>query len=230
MRRGSSVLARRLQASRLRDPPADAMERSRVQGSDPSPRRLQLQRCAQARGLTPCRPTAIASQRLFRSRVWEEEQGARACARRPFDLLPGDWAQERPARSRPHLPGCLLGQLTDPGRPRTSASPHPGPALALGWSVHHARRGIRTTAPGSCAEGRAAVSPRISSPRHAQKNTFRGLRHAPPTYIINPKNLSPPLPPHGDSSRRAQARGLTPSCARIGCRPALALLRSATRP
>ena len=49
----------------------------------------------------------------FRSRVWGGGAGRSGCARRPLDLLPGDWAEERPARLRPHLPGRLLGQFTD---------------------------------------------------------------------------------------------------------------------
>ena len=155
-----------------------------------------------ARGLTPCHPTAIASQRPFRSRVWgEEEQGARAAPEDHLTSYPGTGRKSALlGRVRTCQGACLVSSPTS-GRPRTSASPHPGPALTLGWSVHHARRGIRTVAPGSCAERRAAVSPRISSPRHAQKNTSRRARHAPYAYIINPKNLSPP---------QLSSRGLSP--------------------
>jgi len=68
-----------------------------------------------------------------------------------FDLLPGDWAQERPARPRPHLPGRLLGQLTDPGRPRTLGIATSGPHIGAWMVCPPARRGLRTAAPGSCA-------------------------------------------------------------------------------
>jgi len=94
-------------------------------------------------------PTALASQRPFRSRVGGRR--SRALGLRPMTSWPltRDWAQKRPARSRPHLPGRLFGQLTDPGRTRTSASLHPGPALALGWSVHQPGEvsGLQPSAP-----------------------------------------------------------------------------------
>ena len=148
-----------------------------LQGSDASPRhccynavrRPALALVARARGLTP-----FANSVSLAAAVPLEGLGrrSRALGLRPmtFDLLPGDWAQERPARPRPHLPGRLFGQLTDPGRPRTSASPHPDPALTLGWSVHHARRGIRTTAPGSCAEGRFQDRRRLISEARAENH------------------------------------------------------------
>ena len=82
---------------------------------------------------------------------------SRALGAAPDDLLtsyPGTGRKSALlGRVRTCQSACLVSTPTS-GRPRTSASPHPGPALTLGWSVHHARRGIRTTAPGSCAEGR----------------------------------------------------------------------------
>src|SRR4029078_730261 len=117
--------------------------------------------------------------------------------------LPRDWGQEPPALSRPHLPGRLLGQLTDPGRPRTSASPHPDPALTLGWSVHQPGEvsGLQPPAPVLRGGSRIAA---VSSPRRAHTTTSRRPRHAPHAYIINPKNLSPVFfSPYGD-------RGQTP--------------------
>ena len=103
----------------------------------------------------PDDPAALASQRPFRSRVWgEEEQGTRAA---PDDLLtsyPGTGRKSALlGRVRTCQGACLVSSPTLAVREH-STSPHPDPALTLGWSVHHARRGIRTTAPGSCAEGR----------------------------------------------------------------------------
>jgi len=45
--------------------------------------------------------------------------------------------------------GACLVSFTDPGRPRTTSSPHPLPALALGWSVHQPGEGcgLRPPAP-----------------------------------------------------------------------------------
>ena len=93
--------------------PAGVRPLAPLQGSDPSSQRLQLQRCAESRGLAPLRPTALASQRPFRSRVGlgEEEQGARAA---PDDLLTS-------------YPG--LGA-------RAPCSVASAPARALVWSAH----------------------------------------------------------------------------------------------
>src|SRR5262245_44074528 len=79
-------------------------------------------------------PAAIASQR-----VPLEGWGRRSRAPRlaPDDLLtsyPGTGRKERPARPRPHLPGRLLGQLTDPGRTRTLGIAASGPRIGA-WMV-----------------------------------------------------------------------------------------------
>ena len=151
-----------------------AAKQAALPGSDASRPTLAAARWLRGRGgpdrLRSQQP--IASQRPFRSRVVRRRSsGARACARSTSSTSqPGDWAQERPARSRPHLPGRLFGQHH---RPWPSARPrlrqHPGPALTLGRSVHHARRGVRTAAPGSWARGAVAASPRVSSPRPRRK-------------------------------------------------------------
>jgi len=91
-----------------------------------------------------------------------------------FDLSPGDWAQERPARPRPHLPGRLLGQLTDPGRPRTFGIAASGPRVGAWMVCPPARRGLRTAAPGSCAERRFQDRRRLVS-------EARALRHRTPS-------------------------------------------------
>jgi hypothetical protein len=139
-------------------------------------------------------PTPLASQRTIPLEGWEEEQGARAA---PLDLLPGDWAQERPARSRPHLPGRLLGRLTDPGRPRTIGFSASGPRIGAWMVCPPARRGLRTAAPGSCADGRFQDRRRLISEARAEDHI--SPRPSCSAYLHHqPKNLSPPLPPLGE--------------------------------
>ena len=183
-------------------------------GQTPRPDACCYNAAAKPRGLTP-----FANSVSLAAAVPLEGLGrrSRALGLRPmtFDLLPGDWAQERPARPRPHLPGRLLGQLTDPGRPRTSASPHPDPALALGWSVHHARRGIRTAAPGSCAEGRFQDRRRLISEARADNHISQ-----PPSCSVclhhEPAKLIPAAGTH-----RWSAAGVVPAAAevRAQCHP-----------
>jgi hypothetical protein len=73
--------------------------------------------------------------------------------------------------------------------------------------------GLRPPAPVLRGGSRIAA---VSSPRRAQKNTFRGARHAPYAYIINPKNLSPVLAPHGE--RVVGRNKAKPYCADLSLR------------
>jgi hypothetical protein len=90
---------------------------------------------------------------------------------------------------------CLVSSPTLAVRGH-STSPHPDPALALGWSVHQPGEvsGLQPPAPVLRGGSRIAA---VSSPRRAQRTTSRRARHAPYAYIMNPKNLSPAFPPHG---------------------------------
>ena len=132
------------------------------------------QRCSCKRrgeGSDPFSPTPIASQRTIPLEgLGGGGAGHSGCARRPLDLLPGDWTQERPARPRPHLPGRLFGQLTDPGRTRTLGIATSGPRIGAWMVCPPARRGIRTAAPGSCAEGRFQDRRRLISEARAEKH------------------------------------------------------------
>src|SRR4029453_7809548 len=122
-----------------------------------------------ARGLTPTQPTPLASQRPFRSRGWEEEQGARAA---PDDLLtsyPGLGARAP----------CSVASA--PARALVWSAPRPWPSTDFGFSASGprigawmvcppARRGIRTAAPGSCAEGRFQDRRRLISEARADNH------------------------------------------------------------
>ena len=121
-------------------------------------------------GSDPFSPTALGPQRTVPLEDWEEEQGARAA---PDDLLtsyPGTGREERPARPRPHLPGRLLGRLTDPGRPRTLGFSASGPRIGAWMVSPPARRGLRTAAPGSCAERRFQDRRRLISEARAHNH------------------------------------------------------------
>ena len=78
------------------------------------------------KGLTPPLPEPANTTSLagLCPEGWEEEQGVRAA---PDDLRPISAGATTPcsAASGPAL--ALAGQLTDQGRDRTPASPHPGP-------------------------------------------------------------------------------------------------------
>jgi len=141
------------------------------------------------------------------------------------------WARERPARPRPHLPWRLPGRFTDQGRSRTSASPHPDPAPALGGSVHRPGEvvGLRLPAP---VLGGGSRTPRFPSPGHADESTSGPPRHPPPTYIMN-RETYPRLP------NPCSALSLSPlaadvilglACPRTCCEgPALALVARVPR-
>ena len=144
-------------------------------------------------------PAAISSQRPFRSRVGEEEQGARAA---PDDLLtsyPGLGAKapcsvaSAPARAlvwSAHRPW----PSTDT-RHRHIRTPH---WRLDGLSTSQAR--LRTAAPGSCAERRFQDRRRLVS-------EARALRHRTPSASCvvrlqhEPRILSPPSIPSGFDAR-----------------------------
>jgi hypothetical protein len=122
-----------------------------------------------------------------------------------FDLLPGDWTQERPARPRPHLPGRLFGQLTDPGRTRTLGIATSGPRVDAWMVCPPARRGIRTTAPGSCAEGRFQDRRRLISEARAENHI------SPPPVMLRMLTSSIPKTCPRPFLRRRIEQGSDPS-------------------
>jgi hypothetical protein len=161
-------------------------------------------------GSDPFAPTPLASQRAIALEGWGKGRRSRTLGLRPmtFDLLPGDWTQERPARPRPHLPGRLFGQFTDPGRTRTLGIAASGPRIGA-WPP--ARRGLRTTAPGSCAEGRFQDRRRLISEARAEKH----ISPRPSCSVCLHHQSQKPVP--GLSSARGQSRGQTPRP--LSCRP-----------
>jgi hypothetical protein len=132
-------------------------------------------------------PTLVASQAICP----EVGRRSRASRLRPVTCDQYRRAQGRPARRRPGLPWRLSGQLTDQGRDRTPASPHPGPALALGWSVHRPGEvsGLRPPAPvlkgGSRSTAHLISEARTSSHFRAPKSRSVHIQHesqdSPPT-------------------------------------------------
>jgi hypothetical protein len=114
-------------------------------------------------------PTALASQRPFRSRVWEEEQGARAA---PDDLLtsyPGLGA--RAPCSVASAPARALARSAHRPWPSTDFGfATSGPRVDAWMVCPPARRGIRTAAPGSCAEGRFQDRRRLISEARADNH------------------------------------------------------------
>ena len=122
----------------------------------------------------------------------EEEQGTRAA---PDDLLtsyPGTGRKSALlGRVRTCQGACLVSSPTLAVREH-STSPHPDPALTLGWSVHHARRGIRTTAPGSCAEGRFQDRRRLISEARPENHISPRPSCSVPIHP-QPKKLIPGL-------------------------------------
>ena len=170
---GGSAASMRLQASRVRRNGQEVARRFAPGRSDRLrlPRSVVAAQRSRARGLTPCANSiSLAADRSARGLVGEEEQGTRAA---PDDLLtsyPGTGRKSALlGRVRTCQGACLVSSPTLAVRGH-SASPHPVPALALGWSVHHARRGIRTAAPGSCAEGRFQDRRRLISEARAEKH------------------------------------------------------------
>jgi hypothetical protein len=83
----------------------------------------------------------------------------------------------------------LLGQLTDPGRPRTLGIATSGPRVGAWMVCPPTRRGIRTAAPGSCAERRFQDRRRLISEARAdnhisQAPSCSGSIHPQPQKLV----------------------------------------------
>src|SRR5688572_6756055 len=79
-----------------------------------------------------------------------------------------------------------------------SASPHPVPALALGWSVHQPGEVCRLRPPAPVLRG-GLQDHRASHLRGARRKAhITGRRHAPCSYIMNPKTYPRHPPPVGE--------------------------------
>jgi hypothetical protein len=126
-----------------------------------------------------------------------------------FDLLPGDWTQERPARPRPHLPGRLFGQLTDSGRTRTLDFSASGPRIGAWMVCPPTRRGIRTAAPGSCAERRFQDRRRLISEAGAENH----ISPRPSCSVSLHHELAKLIPAAG--AHRWSAAGVVPAAGEV---------------
>jgi hypothetical protein len=104
-------------------------------------------------------PNTFGPAGAHRREVKRRSRASEARARGPCDLHPVVGAKNallgrvRAFLRRLHGQAPCRSGVSDP------ASPHPVPIPTLGWSVHHAGRGCRTAAPGSCIERRFCRNP-----------------------------------------------------------------------
>ena len=149
-----------------------------MQGSDPSLRYLQVQRCAGAcprtccegDGSDPFAPNSVSLAAAVPLEGWgEEEQGARAA---PDDLLtsyPGLGARA-PCSAASAPARALVWSAHRPWPSTDFGIAASGPRVGAWMVCPPARLGLRTAAPGSCAEGRFQDRRRLISEARADNH------------------------------------------------------------